>query len=582
MSALGVQTALAVAPPSAVQISASVAVLDGPDGGMVLVNGFAAYCWDRGDDVLRRFAAVGASRLPDVSDVAVAAAFSTSTVSLWRWRRSAQTDGPAALIRRRPGPRGPSKLTPALRTEVEALRARGASIAVIAERLGVSTFTVRAALGRVPGRVVTGGSGAGAAGPAGADADAGDPADADAGDPADADADAGADAGDHADADGTGAAAQAQAQIEGGAADLTDNVDNDRGDDPDDGGAPAGVEREVGAAGPAGADADADDPADADADADGDGGTGAAAQAQIEGGAADLTDNVDNDRGDDPDDGGAPAGVEREVGAAGPAGADADADDPADADADADGDGGTGAAAQAQIEGGAADLTDNVDNVRGDDPAGVAEIEVATAGLVDDAAVLPVLPDPVDRSMERAAARWGSLPYAPPVFAPAARVPLAGLFLAVPALAATGLLQGARQVYGGVPHGFYGLDSMLCEAVFRTLLGEPRAEGATRVNPTDLGRVLGLDRAPEVKTVRREDGPAGHPRQGRAVVDRAGPPARRRPRGCDERAVRGWACARPTTANARSRRRTCPGCGSRRRPPWRPGSPTPRAPRCGW
>ena len=147
MSALGVQTALAVAPPSAVQISASVAVLDGPDGGMVLVNGFAAYCWDRGDDVLRRFAAVGASRLPDVSDVAVAAAFSTSTVSLWRWRRSAQTDGPAALIRRRPGPRGPSKLTPALRTEVEALRARGASIAVIAERLGVSTFTVRAALG---------------------------------------------------------------------------------------------------------------------------------------------------------------------------------------------------------------------------------------------------------------------------------------------------------------------------------------------------------------------------------------------------------------------------------------------------
>ena len=436
MSALGVQTALAVAPPSAVQISASVAVLDGPDGGMVLVNGFAAYCWDRGDDVLRRFAAVGASRLPDVSDVAVAAAFSTSTVSLWRWRRSAQTDGPAALIRRRPGPRGPSKLTPALRTEVEALRARGASIAVIAERLGVSTFTVRAALGRVPGRVVTGGSGAGAAGPAGADADAGDPADADAGDPADADADAGADAGDHADADGTGAAAQAQAQIEGGAADLTDNVDNDRGDDPDDGGAPAGVEREVGAAGPAGADADADDPADADADADGDGGTGAAAQAQIEGGAADLTDNVDN--------------------------------------------------------------------VRGDDPAGVAEIEVATAGLVDDAAVLPVLPDPVDRSMERAAARWGSLPYAPPVFAPAARVPLAGLFLAVPALAATGLLQGARQVYGGVPHGFYGLDSMLCEAVFRTLLGEPRAEGATRVNPTDLGRVLGLDRAPEVKTVRRK------------------------------------------------------------------------------
>ena len=117
---------------------------------------------------------------------------------------------------------------------------------------------------------------------------------------------------------------------------------------------------------------------------------------------------------------------------------------------------------------------------------------------------LPVLPERVDRSAERVAARWGLLPYAPPVFAPAGRVPLAGLFLAVPGLVATGLLDCAGQVYGGVPAGFYGLDTMLTEAVLRALLGEPRAEGATRVNPTDLGRVLGLDRAPEVKTVRRK------------------------------------------------------------------------------
>ena len=36
------------------------------------------------------------------------------------------------------------------------------------------------------------------------------------------------------------------------------------------------------------------------------------------------------------------------------------------------------------------------------------------------------------------------------------------------------------------------------------LAGEPRAEGATRVPPAALGRVLGLDRAPEVKTIRRK------------------------------------------------------------------------------
>ena len=39
-----------------------------------------------------------------------------------------------------------------------------------------------------------------------------------------------------------------------------------------------------------------------------------------------------------------------------------------------------------------------------------------------------------------------------------------------------------------------------------TLAGEPRAEGATRVPPAALGRVLGLDRAPEVKTIRRKLG----------------------------------------------------------------------------
>ena len=36
------------------------------------------------------------------------------------------------------------------------------------------------------------------------------------------------------------------------------------------------------------------------------------------------------------------------------------------------------------------------------------------------------------------------------------------------------------------------------------MLGDPRAEGATRIRPADLGRVLGLDRAPEVKTLRRK------------------------------------------------------------------------------
>jgi hypothetical protein len=121
------------------------------------------------------------------------------------------------------------------------------------------------------------------------------------------------------------------------------------------------------------------------------------------------------------------------------------------------------------------------------------------AAVVD----LPVLPAPADRDAERAAARWGKLPHAEPVFAPAARVPLAGLLLAIPALQTTGLLSCAATVFGSLRNGFYGLDTMLVEGVLRALAGEPRAEGSTRIDPAALGRVLGLDRGPEVKTIRR-------------------------------------------------------------------------------
>ena len=101
-------------------------------------------------------------------------------------------------------------------------------------------------------------------------------------------------------------------------------------------------------------------------------------------------------------------------------------------------------------------------------------------------------------------AAFGLISYAPPVFTECARAPLAGLLLALPGLAATGLLECAHAAYGEFPNGFYSLDTMLCESVFRALLGEARAEGATRIDPVALGRVLGLDRAPEVKTIRRK------------------------------------------------------------------------------
>ena len=142
----------------------------------------------------------------------------------------------------------------------------------------------------------------------------------------------------------------------------------------------------------------------------------------------------------------------------------------------------------------------------GQDPAGTDVAATDPAGAdVAEPEVLPVLPDPVPRDGERALARFGLLGEgAAPVFTPGARYPLAGLLLALPPLAGTGLLDCARQVYGRLRDGFYGLEVMLVVLVFMALLREARAEGATRIPPAALGRVLGLDRAPEVKTIRRK------------------------------------------------------------------------------
>ena len=110
---------------------------------------------------------------------------------------------------------------------------------------------------------------------------------------------------------------------------------------------------------------------------------------------------------------------------------------------------------------------------------------------------------PEPREEERQAARRGELAEAPPVVCEGASLPLAGALLVLPALEATGLLSLSEQVFGKARAAFYGLRSLVLSMVFAMLVGEPRAEGVTRLDPTDVGRLLGLDRAPEVKTLRR-------------------------------------------------------------------------------
>ena len=290
------QLPLPLLPSGAAEIAPGVGFLAGDDGGLVTVHGLATFAWDAGDEAGRRLAAVQLVRLRAASQGQVAVAFEVDPGTIWRWDQALAAGGVAGLVPARRGPRGASKLTPQLAERIAGLDAAGATLREIAAATGVSTFSVRNALGRVASR-----------------------------------------------------------------------------------GQPA---------------------------------------------AADVTAGQDGGRGD--------------------------------------------------------------------------------AG---EGAAVPVLPDPVPRDGERVLARWGLLGEgAGPVFTPGARYPLAGLLLALPALEATGLLEAARQVYGRLKDGFYGLTPTLLTLVFLALAGEPRAEGATRISPAALGRVLGLDRAPEVKTIRRKLG----------------------------------------------------------------------------
>jgi DNA-binding CsgD family transcriptional regulator len=112
--------------------------------------------------------------------------------------------------------------------------------------------------------------------------------------------------------------------------------------------------------------------------------------------------------------------------------------------------------------------------------------------------------NPFDRSMDRLLAAMGLLDDALPVFACARNLPRAGVLVAIPALLASGLLSTAEKIYGNLGPAFYGLRTTLLAYVLLALLRIPRPEALKEYSPGELGRIVGLDRMPEVKTLRRK------------------------------------------------------------------------------
>lgn len=142
---------------------------------------------------------------------------------------------------------------------------------------------------------------------------------------------------------------------------------------------------------------------------------------------------------------------------------------------------------------------------RQEDPAADANPNLSAFCSVSDEPVPTTLDqDPANRVVDRLFAHLGLLDDAAPLFGSGTRVPGAGVLLAVPALVESGVFECAREIYGSIGPAFYGLQTTILALLVMALLRIRRPEALKEHAPEDLGRILGLDRAPEVKTLRRK------------------------------------------------------------------------------
>jgi transposase len=128
---------------------------------------------------------------------------------------------------------------------------------------------------------------------------------------------------------------------------------------------------------------------------------------------------------------------------------------------------------------------------------------ISTAANDDEPVPMSLDHDASDRSFDRQLAYLGLLDDAAPLFREGAAVPGAGVLCALPCLVASGLLRISHKLYGDVGPAFYGLRTTLLTLLLMALLRIKRPEHLKERDPAAFGRLLGLDRAPEVKTLRR-------------------------------------------------------------------------------
>jgi len=118
--------------------------------------------------------------------------------------------------------------------------------------------------------------------------------------------------------------------------------------------------------------------------------------------------------------------------------------------------------------------------------------------VADEQAALGVATTRVE---ERLLASLGQLQAAPIRFEAVTDVPKGGVLCALPALLALGLLRHSRENFS-LPAGYYPLETIFLAVSFLALARVPSLEALRYEPPGEWGKLLGLDRIPEVRTLR--------------------------------------------------------------------------------
>jgi hypothetical protein len=107
------------------------------------------------------------------------------------------------------------------------------------------------------------------------------------------------------------------------------------------------------------------------------------------------------------------------------------------------------------------------------------------------------------RVEERTLAAFGVCDGAPVRFEPCLDVPKGGVLCALPSLLLSGLLEGVEQLESGVK-GYYRCFHILILLAFMALCRIKTVEQLRGHPPGELGKLIGLDRVPEVRCLRRK------------------------------------------------------------------------------